>query len=175
MNQIFKYIISLKIFYQKRFIIKDIQKYEDEINIYLDIQDKIYPDSFYRTRLHNTKEIVVSFPDYYTAHERKGIIEVIEKGGLKSTEDILSVTNDEVPETNYIFLGDFVDRGYNSVETFIYLLILKIKYPERITLLRGNHESREITQVYGFYEEFQRKYGSINVGECVLLFLIYFN
>ena len=55
MIQIFKYIISLKIFYHKRFIIKDIQKYDDEINIYLDIQDKSYPDSFYRTRLHILK------------------------------------------------------------------------------------------------------------------------
>ena len=55
MIQIFKYIISLKIFYHKRFIIKDIQKYDDEINVYIDIQDKFYPDSFYRTRLHILK------------------------------------------------------------------------------------------------------------------------
>ena len=80
-------------------------------------------------------------------------------------EDLLEIfdVGGEVPETNYIFLGDFVDRGYNSVETFIFLLILKIKYPNRITLLRGNHESRQITQAYGFYEECQRKYGSVNV------------
>ena len=80
-------------------------------------------------------------------------------------EDLLEIfdVGGEVPETNYIFLGDFVDRGYNSVETFIFLLILKIKYPHRMTLLRGNHESRQITQAYGFYEECQRKYGSVNV------------
>lgn len=54
---------------------------------------------------------------------------------------------DEIPNSNYIFIGDFVDRGYNSVETLEYLLCLKIKYPDNITLLRGNHESRQITQV----------------------------
>jgi len=68
----------------------------------------------------------------------------------------------EIPLKNYIFIGDFVDRGYNSVETLELLLCLKVKYPANITLLRGNHESRQITQVYGFYEEVMRKYGNSN-------------
>ena len=53
----------------------------------------------------------------------------------------------DVPENNYLFLGDFVDRGYFSVETFLLLLALKVRHPDRIFLIRGNHESRQITQV----------------------------
>ncbi|KRW98555.1 hypothetical protein PPERSA_00047 [Pseudocohnilembus persalinus] len=91
-------------------------------------------------------------------------------GQFQDLMELFKVGGD-CPETNYLFLGDYVDRGYNSVETFLLLLSLKVRYPERIILIRGNHESRQITQVYGFYDECLRKFGSLNVWRyCTEIF-----
>jgi serine/threonine-protein phosphatase PP1 catalytic subunit len=67
-------------------------------------------------------------------------------------------TGGSLPSTNYLFLGDYVDRGKNSVEVLAYLLALKVKFPKNVWLLRGNHETRDICRQYGFFEECTARY-----------------
>ena len=62
------------------------------------------------------------------------------------------------PTANYLFLGDYIDRGKQSLETICLLLSYKIKYPENFFILRGNHECASINRIYGFYDECKRRY-----------------
>ncbi|EAX96051.1 Ser/Thr protein phosphatase, putative [Trichomonas vaginalis G3] len=74
------------------------------------------------------------------------VIELFDVGGLP-------------PDTKYLFLGDYVDRGYYSIDTLALLLAYKVKYPTRFFMLRGNHECRQVNNAYGFYEEILSRFG----------------
>lgn len=86
--------------------------------------------------------------------------------------DLLQVFNvsGHLPETTYLFLGNYINRGPCSVETISLLIALKVRYPSRITLLRGNHETRQLSRVYGFYNECIEKYSTVEWGLITDLF-----
>ena len=60
--------------------------------------------------------------------------------------------------SRYLFLGDYVNRGKQSVEVICLLLAMKVRFPNQIVLLRGNHETQAITRIYGFFDEVKRRY-----------------
>ena len=75
-----------------------------------------------------------------------------------------------IPDHRYIFLGDYVDRGSQSIENIVFLLTLKVLYPDRIFLLRGNHETEEISTVYGLRDECIKRYGFSIYSQLLTVF-----
>jgi diadenosine tetraphosphatase ApaH/serine/threonine PP2A family protein phosphatase len=122
---------------------------------------KCLPERAYRILCEKAKDILIEESNVQPVRAPVNICGDIH-GQYHDLREIF-VKGGEIPDKNYIFIGDFVDRGYNSVETFQLLLALKVKYPGNITLIRGNHESRQCTGMYGYYEECLRKYGNMNV------------
>ncbi|EJP69382.1 hypothetical protein MY5147_005957 [Beauveria neobassiana] len=119
------------------------------------------PETQVRELCHRARELLIEEGNVVTVSAPVTICGDIH-GQFHDLMELFRVGGD-VPDTNYLFMGDFVDRGFYSLESFLLLLCLKVRYPDRMTLIRGNHESRQITTVYGFYDECLRKYGSANV------------
>ena len=83
---------------------------------------------------------------------------------------LLHVHGDPSPTNQYLFLGDYVDRGPSSCEIMLLLLAYKIKFPKFVHLLRGNHECRSVSTHYGFRDECLRKYGLLVYNRMVACF-----
>ena len=133
--------------------IRDLDKQIDDL-----FNCKYLPENEIKDLCSKIKEIYINEPNIQIVHSPVTICGDIH-GQYHDLLELFKVGG-YCPDTNYLFLGDYVDRGCFSVESVSLLFALKLKYPRRIFLLRGNHETRQTTQIYGFYDECIKKYGN---------------
>jgi hypothetical protein len=122
------------------------------------------PESTVLSLLHTLEDILYQEPNVLELHAPITVCGDIH-GQLYDLFELFEVSGQitDSSSVEYLFMGDYVDRGYYSLETFCFLAALKVKYPTRIYLLRGNHESRAINQMYGFYNDCLQLYGHMGI------------
>jgi serine/threonine-protein phosphatase PP1 catalytic subunit len=123
-----------------------------KVGTYINLHDKAI-----RWVIKEAQEIVKKEP---TLLELEGPIRVTGDfhGQFYDMLRLFEISGGGPPQNKFLLVGDFVDRGKQSIETMCLLLVYKIKCPDMIFLLRGNHECNSITRLYGFYDECKRRY-----------------
>ena len=122
-------------------------------------EGKILPESDLKELCSKVKEILIEESNIITTSPPVIICGDLH-GQFYDLLELFKTSGGPPPEQKFIFLGDYIDRGSNSVETIELLICLKCLYPDKTILIRGNHESRNISFIYGFYDEINRKYGN---------------
>ena len=129
-------------------------------------QEKVLDEDFVMDVLNRVSSIFEKEPNILYVRSPVTICGDIH-GQLFDLFKLFQKGGDPNPQTNrYLFLGDYVDRGYQSVHTFIYLAFLKILDPNSIFLIRGNHEARRQNLTYGFRHEILTTYGNHGLWDC---------
>ncbi|XP_010026545.2 serine/threonine-protein phosphatase PP1 isozyme 3 [Eucalyptus grandis] len=134
---------------------------DDIINRLLDFRSRSAQEQFLLTEA-EISQLCLASRDVFL--EQSNLLEL--EGHLKILGDIHGQYSDLLrffelggfpPHANYVFLGNYVDHGKQSLETICLLLAYKIKFPENFFLLRGNHECASMNRIYGFYDECKRR------------------
>ena len=131
----------------------------------------LLPESVFRTLCNKLKEILVE-----ESNVQPVSAPVIIATGFKGHFwDLLKLfdTGGWPPNQSYIFLGNYTCRGYHSCEALQLLMCFKLKWPDKVTLLRGHQDEDHIMQFFGFKDDVQRKYGNLNVYKDALELMDY--
>ena len=133
------------------------------------LKEELIPRSDAMLLVDQARGIMRSEPNMIEAWEPMTVIGDIH-GQFFDLVEIFRAGGKITGKTTHMFLGDYGDRGYFSIEVILYLLAAKIRYPDKVFLLRGNHESRKTAAKYGTMAEAVKKYGRKFYNKLVLCF-----